>query len=225
VLDLGSGSGTDSFAAVVLVGPDGHVTGIDMTEAQIAKAERLRAGASNVTFLPGRLEQLPLPDGSVDDVISNGVINLCPDKSQVFREIARVLVPGGRMAIADIVAAKQLPVAVTRNADLWAACIGGAATEADYRGAIEQAGLTITAQHDVPQYQFLTAQARAASAGYGVHAVTLAAQRQAWRAPHVEEAGNRSAAGLSNPESANDRSGLTSNFPANGVTRDPSQTT
>lgn len=178
VVDLGSGSGTDSFAAAVLVGPSGHVTGVDMTDAQLAKAERLGAGATNVTFVPGRLEELPLPDASAEVVISNGVINLCPDKARVFQEIARVLAPGGRMAIADIVATHALPPTVTCNADLWAACIGGAAAEVDYRTAITQAGLEVIAQQDVDQYEFLTDQARQASKAYGVRAITLAANRQ-----------------------------------------------
>jgi arsenite methyltransferase len=178
VVDLGSGSGTDAFAAAILVGQPGQVTGIDMPAAQVAKAQRLGTGAANVSFRLGRLEQLPLPDTSVDVVISNGAINLCPDKQRVFEEVARVLVPGGRMAIADIVATKPLPAAVTSNADLWAACIGGAAAEADYHRAIEHAGLRITAQRDVPQYEFLTSQARGATASYGVRAVTLAAARR-----------------------------------------------
>jgi arsenite methyltransferase len=178
VVDLGSGSGTDAFAAAFLVGQSGLVTGIDMTPAQIAKAQRLGAGVTNVSFRLGRLEQLPLPDASVDVVISNGVINLCPDKPRVFAEVARVLAPGGRMAIADIVAATPLPHAVTSDADLWAACIGGAAAEAEYHRAIEHASLRITAQHDVPQYEFLTSQARNATASYGVRAITLAADRR-----------------------------------------------
>jgi arsenite methyltransferase len=178
VLDLGSGSGTDSYAAAVLVGPSGSVTGVDMTPAQLAKAERLRGNLGHVEFLPGRLEQLPVPDASIDVVISNGVINLCPDKASVFAEIARVLVAGGRMAIADIVAATALPESVTCNADLWAACIGGAAAERDYHQAIVDAGLTITTQREVPTYQFLTDQARGAGAAHGVRAITLAAERR-----------------------------------------------
>jgi ubiquinone/menaquinone biosynthesis C-methylase UbiE len=177
VLDLGSGSGADSFAAAALVGPRGHVTGIDMTPAQLAKAERLRDGAAHIQFTPGRLEELPFPDGSFDVVISNGVINLCPDKSLVFREAARVLVPGGRLAIADIVTDTALPQAVTCNADLWSACIGGAAPQADYRTAIDNAGLKITTLRDVPHYQFLTEQAQNAGSAYGVRSITLAADR------------------------------------------------
>src|SRR6266542_3322309 len=106
VLDLGSGSGTDSFAAAHRVGPTGQVTGIDMTDAQRAKADRLRAGATHIRFVDGRLEELPFDDASFDVVISNGVVNLCPDKARVFVEAARVLAPGGRLALADIVATR-----------------------------------------------------------------------------------------------------------------------
>ena len=177
VLDLGSGSGTDSFAAAHLVGPTGQVTGIDMTEAQRAKADRLRAGAAHIRFVDGRLEDLPFDDATFDVVISNGVVNLCPDKARVFAEAARVLAPGGRLAIADIVATRPLPQAVTCNADLWSACIGGAAPEVDYRAAIEKAGLAIDTVREVPEYQFLTTQAQNASREYGVRAITLAANR------------------------------------------------
>jgi arsenite methyltransferase len=177
VLDLGSGSGTDSFAAALLVGPNGQVTGVDMTDEQRAKADRLRGGAAHIRFVPGRLEDLPFEDASFDVVISNGVVNLCPDKTRVFAEAARVLAPGGRLAIADIIATRPLPDTVTCNADLWSACIGGAAPEVDYRAAIGAAGLTIDPVREVPEYQFLTAQARNASRVYGVRAITLAANR------------------------------------------------
>ena len=177
VLDLGSGSGTDSFAAAHLVGPTGQVTGIDMTDAQRDKADRLRAGAAHIRFVDGRLEDLPFDDASFDVVISNGVVNLCPDKARVFAEAARVLAPGGRIALADIVSTRPLPETVTCNADLWSACIGGAAPEADYRAAIDKAGLRIDIVREVPEYQFLTTQARNASREYGVRAITLAAHK------------------------------------------------
>jgi arsenite methyltransferase len=177
VLDLGSGSGTDSFAAAHLVGVTGQVTGVDMTDAQRAKADRLRAGAVHIRFVDGRLEELPFEDGAFDVVISNGVVNLCPDKARVFAEAARVLAPGGRLAVADIVSTRPLPEAVTCNADLWSACIGGAAPETDYRAAIEKAGLRIDTVREVPEYQFLTEQARNASRSYGVRAITLSAHK------------------------------------------------
>src|SRR5881392_434771 len=177
VLDLGSGSGTDSFAAAHLVGPTGQVTGIDMTDEQRAKADRLRAGATHIRFVDGRLEDLPFDDAAFDVVISNGVVNLCPDKARVFAEAARVLVPGGRLAVADIIATRPLPETVTCNADLWSACIGGAAPETDYRTAIHDAGLRIDTLREVVEYQFLTTQAQNASRTYGVRAITLAAHK------------------------------------------------
>jgi arsenite methyltransferase len=177
VLDLGSGSGTDSFAAAHLVGPTGQVTGIDMTDEQRAKADRLRGDAAHIRFVPGRLEDLPFDDGAFDVVISNGVVNLCPDKARVFAEAARVLAPGGRLALADIVATRPLPETVTCNADLWSACIGGAAPEIDYRAATETAGLRIDNVREVPEYQFLTTQAQNASRTYGVRAITLTAHK------------------------------------------------
>ena len=111
VADLGSGSGMDVFVAAVTVGPTGHVTGVDMTPAQLAKAESLRTagGFAHVTFVDGHIDDLPLPDDSVDAVISNGVINLAADKGRVFSEAARVLRPGGRLVIADIVTDVALP--------------------------------------------------------------------------------------------------------------------
>jgi ubiquinone/menaquinone biosynthesis C-methylase UbiE len=154
------------------------VTGLDMTDEQRAKADRLRGDATHIRFVPGHLEDLPLTDKSVDVVISNGVINLCPDKARVFREIARVLTGAGRVTIADIVAARPLPESVTCNADLWSACIGGAATDVAYRAAIEEAGLELDTFRNVPNYRFLTNQAQSASLNYGVRAVTLAAHRR-----------------------------------------------
>jgi SAM-dependent methyltransferase len=121
VLDLGSGSGTDSFLAARAVGPTGHVTGVDMTPAQLAKATRLaeEAGLANVAFVEGHIEDPPVPAGSVDCVISNGVINLCPDKRAVFEEIRRVLRPGGVLQFADIANGRPVPEEAMRQIDLW----------------------------------------------------------------------------------------------------------
>jgi SAM-dependent methyltransferase len=133
VLDLGSGSGMDSFIASLKVGTSGKVAGVDMTDEQLEKAEQLRRGHQfeNVSFHKSYIENLPFPDKSFDVVISNGVINLIPDKEKVFAEVARVLKAGGRMVIADIVTEKQLPESVTCNSTLWAACIGGASQQDD----------------------------------------------------------------------------------------------
>jgi len=176
VVDLGSGSGMDAFYAAGLVGSTGRVTGIDFTDAQLAKARRLAAdnGIRQVEFVEGRIEDLPLEDESVDVVVSNGVINLCPDKAAVFREAARVLRPGGRLAIADIVTEEQLVDAIVCNADLWAACIGGAAQQDGYLAAIEAAGLEVRVVRTNP-YEFLSDQARNASKRYGVKSVSILA--------------------------------------------------
>jgi len=178
VLDLGSGSGMDAFYAAGLVGPTGRVYGVDFTPEQLDKARGLAAaaGLGHVEFREGRIEHLPLPDASVDCVISNGVINLCPDKTAVFAEAARVLKPGGRLAIADIITEQQLTEAIVCNADLWASCIGGAAQQETYFQAIESAGFAIE-QHRVNSYAFISDQARNASSAYGVKSISLLAVR------------------------------------------------
>jgi SAM-dependent methyltransferase len=121
VLDLGSGAGTDSLVAAQMVGERGHVTGIDMTPAMLAKARAAAAemGLSNVEFVGGEAERLPFPDESFDVVISNGVIDLIPDKDAVFAELHRVLVPGGRMQIADVTIQNPVSAEGRRNIDLW----------------------------------------------------------------------------------------------------------
>lgn len=178
VMDLGSGSGMDSFVAASLSGSSGSVVGVDFTPAQVDKARALadQAGIRNVEFLPGRIEALQAEDASFDLVISNGVINLSADKTAVFAEVARVLAPGGRMVIADIVTARQLPESVVCNVDLWASCIGGASQEDDYEQAIEAAGLRVGKVRENP-YEFLSDQARGASERYGVKSICLVAQK------------------------------------------------
>lgn len=179
VLDLGSGSGMDSFLASLITGPTGTVVGLDMTDAQRAKAEALRRrhGVRNVTFVKGYIDNAPFEDGSFDVLISNGVINLAVDKPQVFREIARLLRPGGRLGIADIVTDVLLPETISCNTTLWAACIGGAWQVDRYREAIEAAGLRIVADQVNDQYRFLSDNAQGATRKFGVKSVSLRADK------------------------------------------------
>jgi ubiquinone/menaquinone biosynthesis C-methylase UbiE len=174
VLDLGSGSGMDVFFAAHFVGEKGSVTGIDMTPAQLAKAEALRidGGYDHVSFLPGYIEDLPFADGEFDVAISNGVINLSAAKDKVFAEVARVLRPGGRLAIADIIAEVELPPSVVCNTDLWASCIGGAAQQDAYQEAIEAAGIRLELMKK-NDYRFLSKQALDASDRYRVKSVSM----------------------------------------------------
>jgi arsenite methyltransferase len=179
VLDLGSGSGTDAFIASLRVGERGSVIGIDMTAAQLVKAARLSREArfDNVEFRKGYIEHPPVDDSSIDLVISNGVINLSPDKPQVFTAAARALGAGGRLAIADIVAETELPETVTCDASLSAACIGGAMQRDSYREAIEAAGFELETIRENPGYQFVTERARNATKKYGVKSVSLVARK------------------------------------------------
>ena len=176
VIDLGSGSGMDVFFAATQVGTAGSVVGVDFTREQLDKSRRLAAehGFAQVDFREGRIEQAPPGDESADCVISNGVINLAPDKESVFAEAARLLRPGGRLAIADIVSEQQLKESIVCDADLWASCIGGAAQQDAYRQAIESAGLRIEEVRENP-YEFITERAREAGAKYGVKSVSLLA--------------------------------------------------
>ncbi len=144
VLDLGSGAGFDAFLASKRVGPEGRVIGVDLTPAMIARATTLaRAhGYANVEFRLGDIEALPVADASVDAIISNCVVNLCTDKGRAFREAFRVLKPGGRLMVSDIVLERPLPEAIRQDLDAYGACIGGALLKSDYLAAIEAAGFT-----------------------------------------------------------------------------------
>jgi SAM-dependent methyltransferase len=177
VLDLGSGSGMDAFVASLGVGPSGVVTGVDMTDAQLDKARRLarRDRFSGVRFEKGYVESTPVEAGSIDVVISNGVINLCSDKASVFREIVRVLKPGGRMAISDIVTEKPLTEAIVCDVNLWASCIGGARQQDDYQGDIEGAGLQVQDLRDNPEYLFISDSAQGATETFGVKSMSILA--------------------------------------------------
>ncbi len=177
VVDLGSGSGMDTFVAALKVGASGKVIGVDMTDEQLQKAKRLRDrdGFTSIEYLKGYIEDVALPDGSVDAVISNGVFNLATDKGKVFAEVARLLRPGGRMAISDIVTEVQLSDKIVCDSTLWAACIGGAAQQDAYRDQIEGAGLRMITSEDNPAYQFISDNARGASRKYGVKSVSILA--------------------------------------------------
>jgi SAM-dependent methyltransferase len=176
VVDLGSGSGMDVFFAAEQVGAGGTVVGIDYTAEQLEKARRLadEFDYSQVDLREARIEDLPVENGSFDCVISNGVINLAPEKARVFAEAARVLMPGGRLAVADIVSEVQMKESIVCDADLWASCIGGAAQQDAYREAIEGAGLRLEEFRDNP-YEFISDRARDASAKYGVKSISLLA--------------------------------------------------
>ncbi len=180
VLDLGSGSGMDVFVAALKTGSTGHVSGVDMTEEQLKKSEQLRRENKfeTVSFHKTHIEMLPFEDAYFDVVISNGVINLSTDKEKVFAEAARVLKPGGRLVIADIVTEKQLPENVVCNATLWAACIGGAAQQDDYSSAIENAGMEILLVRNNDAYGFISKSAQGASKDYGVKSVSVIAEKK-----------------------------------------------
>jgi SAM-dependent methyltransferase len=181
VVDLGSGSGMDAFLAARRVGDTGLVVGVDMTDAQLAKARRLagRDGYRNARFEKGYIEHAPVADGFATVVISNGVINLCNDKAAVFREVARILEPGGRMAISDIVTEKPLTEAIVCDVNLWASCIGGAMQQDDYRAAIEAAGLHIETVQQNPEYAFISGSAQGATGAFGVKSISILATKPA----------------------------------------------
>lgn len=142
VIDLGSGGGIDCFLAAKMVGPTGRVYGVDMTPEMIrlARKNAQKVGATNVEFRLGEIEQIPMPDESVDVIISNCVINLSPDKPQVFREAFRVLRPGGRLQISDIVWTKPVPSDIRGDMEKWAGCIAGALLESEHLDHIRAAG-------------------------------------------------------------------------------------
>jgi SAM-dependent methyltransferase len=144
VLDLGSGGGIDCFLAAKMVGETGRVYGVDMTPEMIAlaRANTAKVGATNVEFRLGEIEHLPIGDGAIDVIISNCVINLAPDKDQVFREAFRVLRPGGRLQVSDVVWTKPVPEEVKEDMERWAGCIAGALLESEYLAKIAVAGFS-----------------------------------------------------------------------------------
>ena len=179
VLDLGSGSGTDVFVAALHAGDAGSVTGLDMTAQQLEKARTLRddAGMEQVSFEHGYIEDLPFDDRTFDVVVSNGVINLSPDKAQVFEEAYRVLAPGGRLALSDIISEEVMPESIKNDEDLWAACIGGAEQIDRYTTAIEAVGFSVTDVRENTQYEFISERAANACEKYGVKSISLRATK------------------------------------------------
>jgi ubiquinone/menaquinone biosynthesis C-methylase UbiE len=174
VLDLGSGSGMDVFAAAVEVGPTGSVMGVDITPEQLAKAERLRR-EDHVTFRRARIEELPFDDAWFDVVISNGVVNLSADKPAVFAEAARVLRPGGRLALADIVTEHPIATRTAAQPDLWAACIAGAGQRDDYLHSIVATGVELRTVQRNSAYSFASERAQRTSDKYGAQTIELLA--------------------------------------------------
>jgi SAM-dependent methyltransferase len=181
VVDLGSGSGMDAFVAATQVGSNGRVIGVEMTEAQRQKARRLRDERGEdfdmVDFLGGRIERLPLEDATVDCVISNGAISLVVDKEEVFREAFRVLKPGGRLSISDIVSVAELPPSVVSNATLWAECIAGAMPREEYQEVLQAAGFTLLYVQPNREYQFPEGRAHRSARQYQVQSFSLLATK------------------------------------------------
>jgi arsenite methyltransferase len=176
VLDLGSGGGIDVLLSAKRVGPTGKVYGLDMTDEMLALANenKRRAGATNVEFLKGEIESIPLPESSVDVIISNCVINLSADKGRVLREAFRVLKPGGRFAVSDVVVRGEVPADVRRNMELWIGCVAGALEEVAYRDLLADAGFRRV--EIVPTRIYKAEDAAAFLGGSGLDAATFAEQ-------------------------------------------------
>lgn len=173
VLDLGSGGGIDVLLSARRVGPTGKAYGLDMTDDMLALARenQRQAGATNVEFLKGEIESIPLPDNSVDVIISNCVINLSADKSRVLREAFRVLRPGGRFAVSDVVVRGEVPDAVRQSMSLWVGCIAGALEENDYRSKLESAGFADVDLEPTRTYDIEDARVFLTEAGIDVDAI------------------------------------------------------
>src|SRR5919108_773451 len=174
VLDLGSGGGIDVLLSARRVGATGKAYGLDMTDDMLALAldNQRKAGVANVEFLKGEIENIPLPDNSVDVIISNCVINLSADKRRVFQEALRVLKPGGRFAVSDVVVRGEIPAAVRRSMELWVGCVAGALEEEEYGTLLHAAGFVDVGIEPTRIYEF--EDARAVLAGAGLDAAVLA---------------------------------------------------
>ena len=174
VLDLGSGGGIDVLLSAQRVGATGKAYGLDMTDEMLALARenQRKAGVTNVEFLKGEIENIPLPDASVDVIISNCVINLSADKRRVLHEAFRVLKPGGRFAVSDVVVRGEIPDAVRRSMELWVGCVAGALEETEYRRLLQEAGFEEIGVEPTRIYEF--EDARAVLTGAGLDAEVLA---------------------------------------------------
>jgi len=173
VLDLGSGGGVDVLLSAKRVGPTGKAYGLDMTDEMLALANenKRKAGAENVEFLKGEIENIPLPDNSVDVIISNCVINLSADKDRVLREAFRVLKPGGRVAVSDVVTRGAIPDEIRKQVLLWVGCIAGALDESDYRSKLNASGFEQIEMEPTRVYRVADAREFLASAGVDVDTI------------------------------------------------------
>jgi ubiquinone/menaquinone biosynthesis C-methylase UbiE len=176
VLDLGAGGGIDVLLSARRVGPTGHAFGLDMTDEMLTLADenKRKSGLENVTFLKGEIEHIPLPDNSVDVIISNCVINLSGDKDRVIKEAFRVLKPGGRFAVSDVVVRGQVPDVIRKHMELWVGCIAGALGDAEYVAKLAEAGFADVAVEETRQYSL--EDARTFLAGEGLDVDALARQ-------------------------------------------------
>lgn len=177
VVDLGSGAGFDALQAAMMVGPEGQVIGVDMTSSMIEKAASNAAalGLDNARFRQGYLEELPVDAGSVDLVISNGVLNLCPDKSAVLREAKRVLKPGGRLQLTDIVVSREVPDDAKADVTLWTGCIAGALSEEETRELLREAGFEEILFSDHRYDVFSDAPSASSASAFGTQGVDIRA--------------------------------------------------
>src|SRR5205814_628376 len=173
VLDLGSGGGIDVLLSAKRVGPTGKAYGLDMTDEmlELARANQRKAGVENVEFLKGEIEAIPLPDSSVDVIISNCVINLSADKDRVLAEAFRVLRPGGRVAVSDVVVRGTVPPAIRRSVELWIGCVAGALEEQEYREKLAKAGFEAIDLEPTRVYHAEDARDFLAGAGLGAEAI------------------------------------------------------
>jgi arsenite methyltransferase len=173
VLDLGSGGGIDVLLSAKRVGPSGRAYGLDMTDEMLALARenQRKAGATNVEFLKGEIEQIPLPSGSVDVIISNCVINLSADKDRVLAEAFRVLKPGGRLAVSDVVVRGPIPTQIRRSVELWIGCVAGALEEQEYRDKLARAGFEAVDVEPTRIYRVEDAREFLEGAGLDVNAI------------------------------------------------------